>query len=114
MYKVASLTVDALRKWGINFSTSDKLKYTFLMTKHEEVNDRIVIFRSSYVCCLNIVSISGCIQILCFFFLNKITLGCFAFCFFSEEQTAGAESVDPQPAPWHASSGRDMPECRTQ
>lgn len=49
-----------------------------------------------------------------FFFLNKITLGCFAFCFFSEEQTAGAESVDPQPAPWHASSGRDVPECRTQ
>lgn len=68
MYKVASLTVDALRKWGINFSTSDELKYTFLMTKHEEVNDHIVIFHSSYVCCLNIVSISGCIQILCCFF----------------------------------------------
>ncbi|XP_057165610.1 centromere-associated protein E isoform X3 [Ursus arctos] len=31
-----------------------------------------------------------------------------------EEQTAGAESVDPQPAPWHASSGKDVPECRTQ
>lgn len=41
---MASLTVDAMRKWGINFSTSDKLKYTFLMTKHEEVNDHIVIF----------------------------------------------------------------------
>ncbi|XP_027454308.1 centromere-associated protein E isoform X1 [Zalophus californianus] len=31
-----------------------------------------------------------------------------------EEQTAGAESVEPQPAPWHASSGKDAPECRTQ
>ncbi|XP_064440992.1 centromere-associated protein E isoform X3 [Mirounga angustirostris] len=31
-----------------------------------------------------------------------------------EEQTAGAESVKPQPAPWHASSGKDAPECRTQ
>uniref|UniRef100_A0A452TGG8 Centromere-associated protein E n=1 Tax=Ursus maritimus TaxID=29073 RepID=A0A452TGG8_URSMA len=30
------------------------------------------------------------------------------------EQTAGAESVDPQPAPWHASSGKDVPKCRTQ
>ncbi|XP_064440991.1 centromere-associated protein E isoform X2 [Mirounga angustirostris] len=30
------------------------------------------------------------------------------------EQTAGAESVKPQPAPWHASSGKDAPECRTQ
>ncbi|XP_044080308.1 centromere-associated protein E isoform X2 [Neovison vison] len=31
-----------------------------------------------------------------------------------EEQTAGAESVGPQPAPWHTSSGKDAPECRTQ
>uniref|UniRef100_A0A8C7ELF2 Centromere-associated protein E n=1 Tax=Neovison vison TaxID=452646 RepID=A0A8C7ELF2_NEOVI len=30
------------------------------------------------------------------------------------EQTAGAESVGPQPAPWHTSSGKDAPECRTQ
>ncbi|XP_044923008.1 centromere-associated protein E isoform X4 [Mustela putorius furo] len=31
-----------------------------------------------------------------------------------EEQTAGAESVGPQPAPWHTSSGKDAPECKTQ
>ncbi|XP_030883180.1 centromere-associated protein E [Leptonychotes weddellii] len=31
-----------------------------------------------------------------------------------EQQTAGAESMKPQPAPWHASSGKDAPECRTQ
>ncbi|XP_047574078.1 centromere-associated protein E isoform X5 [Lutra lutra] len=31
-----------------------------------------------------------------------------------EEQTAGAESVGSQPAPWHTSSGKDAPECRTQ
>ncbi|XP_022374056.1 centromere-associated protein E isoform X1 [Enhydra lutris kenyoni] len=31
-----------------------------------------------------------------------------------EEQTAGAESVGPQSAPWHTSSGKDAPECRTQ
>ncbi|XP_070359697.1 centromere-associated protein E-like isoform X2 [Equus asinus] len=31
-----------------------------------------------------------------------------------EEQTAGAESVDPQPGPWHASSGQAVPECKTQ
>ncbi|XP_047574074.1 centromere-associated protein E isoform X2 [Lutra lutra] len=30
------------------------------------------------------------------------------------EQTAGAESVGSQPAPWHTSSGKDAPECRTQ
>nr|XP_025839617.1 centromere-associated protein E [Vulpes vulpes] len=31
-----------------------------------------------------------------------------------EEQIAGAENVDPQPGPWHASSGKDVPECKTQ
>ncbi|XP_065733473.1 centromere-associated protein E isoform X1 [Phocoena phocoena] len=31
-----------------------------------------------------------------------------------EEQIAGAETVDPQPGPWHASSGKDVPECKTQ
>ncbi|XP_058522622.1 centromere-associated protein E [Ochotona princeps] len=31
-----------------------------------------------------------------------------------EEQTVEAENVDPQPAPWHASSEKDGPECRTQ
>ncbi|XP_070359719.1 centromere-associated protein E-like isoform X1 [Equus asinus] len=31
-----------------------------------------------------------------------------------EEQTAGAESVDPQPGPWHASSGQAVPECKIQ
>ncbi|XP_033712707.1 centromere-associated protein E isoform X5 [Tursiops truncatus] len=30
------------------------------------------------------------------------------------EQIAGAETVDPQPGPWHASSGKDVPECKTQ
>nr|XP_055198516.1 centromere-associated protein E isoform X2 [Nyctereutes procyonoides] len=30
------------------------------------------------------------------------------------EQIAGAENVDPQPGPWHASSGKDVPECKTQ
>lgn len=43
---------------------------------------------------------------------NKITFG--FSCLFSEEQTAGAESVGPQPAPWHTSSGKDAPECKTQ
>nr|XP_031546356.1 centromere-associated protein E isoform X4 [Vicugna pacos] len=32
----------------------------------------------------------------------------------AEEQTAGAETADPQPGPWHASSGKDVPECKTQ
>ncbi|XP_055241417.2 centromere-associated protein E isoform X8 [Gorilla gorilla gorilla] len=31
-----------------------------------------------------------------------------------EVQNAGAESVDSQPGPWHASSGKDVPECKTQ
>ncbi|XP_035149102.3 centromere-associated protein E isoform X5 [Callithrix jacchus] len=31
-----------------------------------------------------------------------------------EIQNAGAESVDSQPGPWHASSGKDVPECKTQ
>ncbi|XP_023590518.1 centromere-associated protein E [Trichechus manatus latirostris] len=31
-----------------------------------------------------------------------------------EEHTVGAESVDPQTGPWHASSGKDVPECKTQ
>ncbi|XP_033070793.1 centromere-associated protein E isoform X5 [Trachypithecus francoisi] len=31
-----------------------------------------------------------------------------------EVQNAGAESVDSQPSPWHASSGKDVPECKTQ
>ncbi|XP_037686300.1 centromere-associated protein E isoform X2 [Choloepus didactylus] len=31
-----------------------------------------------------------------------------------EEQTAGAKNVDSQPVPWHASSGKDVPECKTQ
>ncbi|XP_051676102.2 centromere-associated protein E isoform X1 [Oryctolagus cuniculus] len=31
-----------------------------------------------------------------------------------EEQTVGTENVDPQPAPWHTSSEKDGPECRTQ
>ncbi|XP_062964377.1 centromere-associated protein E isoform X1 [Cynocephalus volans] len=31
-----------------------------------------------------------------------------------EEQTMGAESVDPRPGPWHTSSGKDVPECKTQ
>ncbi|TKC46666.1 hypothetical protein EI555_012319, partial [Monodon monoceros] len=31
-----------------------------------------------------------------------------------EEQIAGAETVDPQPGPWHVSSGKDVPECKTQ
>ncbi|XP_022269203.1 centromere-associated protein E isoform X4 [Canis lupus familiaris] len=31
-----------------------------------------------------------------------------------EEQIAGAENVDPQPGLWHASSGKDVPECKTQ
>uniref|UniRef100_A0A8C0QTJ6 Centromere protein E n=1 Tax=Canis lupus dingo TaxID=286419 RepID=A0A8C0QTJ6_CANLU len=30
------------------------------------------------------------------------------------EQIAGAENVDPQPGLWHASSGKDVPECKTQ
>ncbi|XP_063579622.1 centromere-associated protein E isoform X11 [Pongo abelii] len=31
-----------------------------------------------------------------------------------EVQNAGAENVDSQPGPWHASSGKDVPECKTQ
>nr|XP_058923429.1 centromere-associated protein E isoform X2 [Kogia breviceps] len=31
-----------------------------------------------------------------------------------EEQIAGAETMDPQPGPWRASSGKDVPECKTQ
>uniref|UniRef100_A0A0D9QVJ1 Uncharacterized protein n=1 Tax=Chlorocebus sabaeus TaxID=60711 RepID=A0A0D9QVJ1_CHLSB len=31
-----------------------------------------------------------------------------------EVQNAGADSVDSQPGPWHASSGKDVPECKTQ
>ncbi|KAL0594486.1 Centromere-associated protein E [Plecturocebus cupreus] len=31
-----------------------------------------------------------------------------------EIQNAGAESVDSQPGPWHASSGKDVAECKTQ
>ncbi|XP_058150671.1 centromere-associated protein E isoform X2 [Dasypus novemcinctus] len=31
-----------------------------------------------------------------------------------EVQTAGDENVDPQPGPWHTSSGKDVPECKTQ
>ncbi|XP_012879200.1 PREDICTED: centromere-associated protein E [Dipodomys ordii] len=31
-----------------------------------------------------------------------------------EEQTEGAENVDPQPRPWHTSSGKDEPECKIQ
>ncbi|XP_055152832.1 centromere-associated protein E isoform X2 [Symphalangus syndactylus] len=31
-----------------------------------------------------------------------------------EVQNAGAESADSQPGPWHASSGKDVPECKTQ
>uniref|UniRef100_A0A8D2B5N5 Centromere-associated protein E n=1 Tax=Sciurus vulgaris TaxID=55149 RepID=A0A8D2B5N5_SCIVU len=30
-----------------------------------------------------------------------------------EEQTVGAECVDPKPGPWHT-SGKDAPECKTQ
>ncbi|XP_032316912.1 centromere-associated protein E isoform X6 [Camelus ferus] len=32
----------------------------------------------------------------------------------AEEQTAGAETTDPQTGPWHVSSGKDVPECKTQ
>nr|XP_031324227.1 centromere-associated protein E isoform X1 [Camelus dromedarius] len=32
----------------------------------------------------------------------------------AEEQTAGAETTDPQTGPWHISSGKDVPECKTQ
>lgn len=31
-----------------------------------------------------------------------------------EEQTVGTENIDPQPSPWHTSSEKDGPECRTQ
>ncbi|XP_070228169.1 centromere-associated protein E isoform X5 [Bos mutus] len=31
-----------------------------------------------------------------------------------EEQTAEVETEDPQPGPWQMSSGRDVPECKTQ
>ncbi|XP_049741556.1 centromere-associated protein E isoform X5 [Elephas maximus indicus] len=31
-----------------------------------------------------------------------------------EEHTVGAESADPQTGPWRASSGKDVPECKTQ
>ncbi|XP_006151218.1 centromere-associated protein E [Tupaia chinensis] len=31
-----------------------------------------------------------------------------------EEETTGAENVDPQPRPWHATAGKDVPECKTQ
>ncbi|XP_057562609.1 centromere-associated protein E isoform X4 [Hippopotamus amphibius kiboko] len=31
-----------------------------------------------------------------------------------EEHIAGAETGDSQPGPWHASSGKDAPECKTQ
>ncbi|XP_073897568.1 centromere-associated protein E isoform X2 [Castor canadensis] len=31
-----------------------------------------------------------------------------------EEQTEGTENMDPKPGLWHASSGKDMPECKTQ
>ena len=32
----------------------------------------------------------------------------------TKEQISEAETVDPQPGPWHMSSGKDVPECRTQ
>ncbi|XP_042638594.1 centromere-associated protein E [Orycteropus afer afer] len=31
-----------------------------------------------------------------------------------EEHTVGAENVDPQSGSWHTSSGKDVPECKTQ
>ncbi|XP_025146133.3 centromere-associated protein E isoform X6 [Bubalus bubalis] len=31
-----------------------------------------------------------------------------------EEQTAEVETEDPQPGPWQMSSGKDVPECKTQ
>jgi hypothetical protein len=45
-------------------------------------------------------------------YFNRINLGFYFL--FSEEQTEGTENMDPKPGLWHASSGKDMPECKTQ
>lgn len=38
----------------------------------------------------------------------------FFFLSSSEEQTAEVETEDPQRGPWQMSSGKEVPECKTQ
>ena len=53
------------------------------------------------------------IWVLSMFSLRLLLLLIFFFSS-SEEQTAEVETEDPQPGPWQMSSGKDVPECKTQ
>ena len=55
----------------------------------------------------------SCIWVLSMFSLRLLLLLIFSFSS-SEEQTAEVETENPQPGPWQMSSGKDVPECKTQ
>ena len=100
-----------MRKWGINIFNSDEVKYTFLTRKLMTVLKGHVLF---FMCLLSHHPFNfSCIWVLSMFSLRLLLLLIFSFSS-TEEQTAEVETENPQPGPWQMSSGKDVPECKTQ